>query len=465
MDVPLLSLGLKMLVFYGYHSTDFEVHRNWLSITTSLPIKDWYFEDTSEWTLDYPPLFAYFQYILGAIAINVQWLLDIVSIHDVVDLRMLKVENLNYSSKATVFYLRLTVLVTEFVFLGYAVYKYSSTVKNPQFLYVSYFLHPGLFLVDHIHFQYNGFLYGILLLSCYYIKKNKLVIGGSLFLILVLLKHIYLYIAVGYFFYYLQLLKQPRQLIALLTSFSLILFVTFYPFSHQMQQMLFRLFPFKRGLLHALWAPNIWALYAFTDRILVKYFNLLIPSFTRGIVGDTNFAVLPDISPSTTVIITLLFYSYFTYKFIVKYNYFSFQIYLQQLAMTSFMFGWHVHEKALLLPALLNIMEFTPNSYSFVLLTTSITSQLPLIFQQKDIFIHLLIVVILVKLPEIFKMLNMKTGSYKRFDLLCWMQALLVVVCLFLKQQKEYPFLHIMLMSITNGLLNLYVFIRMILSK
>lgn len=72
-------LTLKVLVYPAYYSTDFDVHKNWMRITTTKHISEWYYDvrklflikylkTFSVWTLDYPPLFAYLEYVLGTIS-------------------------------------------------------------------------------------------------------------------------------------------------------------------------------------------------------------------------------------------------------------------------------------------------------------------------------------------------------------------------------------------------------------
>ncbi len=158
---------------------------------------------------------------------------------------------------------------------------------------LSVLLSPGLLIIDHIHFQYNGFLYGILILSMVLARnQSTLLLSGILFSALLCFKHIYLYLAPAYFVYLLRAYclghsqAFPYFTIRFLNCVKLGLgiigvFVSaFGPFAlwSQLDQVLRRLFPFSRGLCHAYWAPNVWAVYSFLDRILIycMWFSVVV---------------------------------------------------------------------------------------------------------------------------------------------------------------------------------------------
>lgn len=63
-----------------------------------------------------------------------------------------------------------------------------------------------------------------------------------------------------------------KNFLSLANSVIAVFVVSLGPFAimGQIPQLLSRLFPFTRGLNHAYWAPNFWALVTAADRVLLK---------------------------------------------------------------------------------------------------------------------------------------------------------------------------------------------------
>ena len=336
---------------------------------------------------------------------------------------MLKVANLNYASEMTVVFQRISVVVTDFVFFYAASQFYE---KRQLFSRPSpkkcdnYSFQPGvvpallicnfgLFIVDHIHFQYNGILFGIFLLSIIRIIEGRELEGALWFSILLNMKHIFMYVAPAYFIYLLRsfCFVEPSSGRSKARSFSMTNFiklgavvisvfsVSFGPFIYfgQIEQVLSRLFPFKRGLVHAYWAPNFWAAYSFADKLFtvigLKYrwldeSDLPLASMTGGKVQEYSFIVLPDVPPVATLVLTVIsMMPGLCFLWVAREKvYFVNSVIL--CAFTSFLFGWHVHEKAVLLIIIpLTLLILYDKQLAKIYLLLSITghySLFPLLF-------------------------------------------------------------------------------------
>ncbi|KAJ3357336.1 glycosyl transferase [Kappamyces sp. JEL0680] len=344
---------------------------------------------------------------------------------------MLVLQNLEHKSLSTVLFQRLSVMGSEGVYF-YSVYRYVAIadaktleglcpseagiagletqhwwVCGMLILALLILCHPGILMVDHIHFQYNSMLYGIQMLSLASFYEQRHLEGGFWFAVVLNFKHIYLYQvrprishqAPAYFVYLLAgyCFNHGR-------SFSVgnfaklgVFLASFGPFYRHLPQLLSRLFPFGRGLTHAYWAPNVWALYSFLDRVLCLVLRRKGASLTRGLVGDVVFGVLPAVPPLLTAVLTVLFQLPILAKVWASPTPRNFLHALLLSGWASFLFGYHVHEKAILLvliPFSLLAMD-RPFQQAYVITSVAgIFSLFPLLYEAAEFPIKVLLLAI-----------------------------------------------------------------------
>lgn len=232
----------------------------------------------------------------------------------------------------------------------------------------------GLCIVDHIHFQYNGLLLGLLWCSVAAMSRGYDLLGAALYTVLVHCKHLYA-VAGPLFAVYLLRRSSMRQLFVHAVVVLTISALSLAPFASTLPNLLARLFPFHRGLLHAYWAPNAYALYAAADKALAVLLGVhSSATLTGGLVGSASLSVLPTPSSTATLLLTIAAMAPALMYIARRPRPVAFLDASTYIFLTAFMFGFHVHEKAILNVTVLSVagaLRSTTTAVEYIVLSTA----------------------------------------------------------------------------------------------
>ncbi|KAK9447854.1 glycosyl transferase [Limtongia smithiae] len=349
MVAVLFRLGVGLGPYSGFgvppmHG-DFEAQRHWLEIASGLPLSQWYFYDLQYWGLDYPPLTAYHSWVLGWVArkINPEWVaLD---------------TSRGIESATLKSYMRLTVILSELLiytpavsaFVRWSVRYAKLSPLHQSTAAAAILLQPALILIDHGHFQYNCVMLGLALFAFTDILNDNLFRGSIFFVLALGFKQMALYYAIPVFAYLLGICIFPRvnipRFVYLAVAVLIALAGLVFPFAiagfldgggvagtlAQLHQIVFRVFPFARGLWEDKVA-NLWC----TLNTFIKLKQLFTPAELQQLSLFTTLAfVLP-------VFAALVCYPRKR----------AFMWGVSASAWAFFLFSFQVHEKSVLLPLL-----------------------------------------------------------------------------------------------------------------
>ncbi|POR34556.1 Dolichyl pyrophosphate Man9GlcNAc2 alpha-1,3-glucosyltransferase [Tolypocladium paradoxum] len=351
---------------------DYEAQRHWMEVTTHVPMSQWYFHDLQWWGLDYPPLTAYHSWVMGKIGalINPAWFAlfssrgsDDLTLKIFMRATVIVSEYLIYIPAAIVFVRRFSRLQ--------GVSTWTSSVAL-----VAILMQPSTILIDHIHFQYNTVMLGLVLASMSSMLAERYKWAAVFFVAALGFKQMALYYAFSVFAYLLGKCVFPSINItrlfgiALVTVFAFAVLVlplvlgtlydryrgvdsrpeldgppsplplfpfivqyfdtqsVYYAIVEQMVQMAHRIFPFSRGLFEDKVA-NFWC----AANVVIKLRNLPPVLLQKAALGATLLSIIPPnvilfLRPRKTTL----------------------PLAFAATAWGFFLFSYQVHEKSVLLP-------------------------------------------------------------------------------------------------------------------
>jgi alpha-1,3-glucosyltransferase len=348
--VVLAGLLLRVLIgfspYSGEHDSprfgDFEAQRHWMEITVNLPTKDWYAgsqaNDLTYWGLDYPPLTAYHELILGFFS----RILEPASVA--------LFDSRGYETESHRAFMRFSVIVSDFLTYFAGAYLVSR-LHSPKARFGTFLLlvfNPVAIWVDHAHFQYNTVAIGLLLIGVWATLSGKYLVGAMAFTASFLFKQTLMYFAPAFLGFMLgealrlATWKETGIRVSLL-GLAVIgtACITFFPLwwtcdyagcvFERTGQVISRVFPFGRGLLED-YVANVW--------------TLLTPIFRLRDITEWKQRVCGIAS----LVFTVFGLSEVFVILVNRPNRKLFPLALAATSMSFYLFSWMVHEKAILLP-------------------------------------------------------------------------------------------------------------------
>ncbi|KAK6596869.1 ALG8 glycosyltransferase family ALG6 [Botrytis cinerea] len=356
MAVGLFRWAAGLWGYSGFQSPpmhgDYEAQRHWMEITTQLPISQWYFHDLEWWGLDYPPLTAYHSWVLGKIGglINPSWF----ALHT----------SRGLDDPTMKVFMRATVIISEYLVFVPAAVIFVRRLSKLQAVNIwtasialtAILMQPGSILIDHAHFQYNTVMLGLVLASMSSVLAGRYMWSCVFFVMALGFKQMALYYAPAmYRDCYFGIIRGPILALFLgaiydksqgisarpeLDGYAAPLPILshlsymfdyrawYYPIIQQSAQVIYRVFPFARGLFEDKVA-NFWC----ALNVAIKLRN-----FDQGLLQKASLLItLASITPPCLII------------------FFKPRKDLLPLALATsawgfFLFSFQVHEKSVLLP-------------------------------------------------------------------------------------------------------------------